>query len=286
MNNQNHQQPKRATRPDKTMFFAMIAVIFILFSLPAFYWAYYSYGQYSQTTAFVEDLRKKSDTDLTPTERKERSERISLSSSRANRNLLEMALSGAGGLILSGIALLLLAKALLAMKRKNIYENVDLRTILLPTERIEVRYKIFYDILFLLIVLFFGGMLLLIFYQNFTSRIFTFENAVIRSLIFGVPILLILSLISFLTIRARRNAVRLIDNSGITRGDGKHFAWNEFCGVISQIAFNQRTQNKYVWRVEIAFENGKTAWLIPNRVKNYEEVFEYLSQLPRANLKN
>ena len=117
--------------------------------------------------------------------------------SRANRYLLEMALSGAGGLVLFGIALLLFKKAFNARNRKNFYEKIDPRTIPLPTERIAVRYKIFYDILFGLIVLFFGGMLLLIFYQNFTSRFITFENAVIRSLIFGVPIILLLAIISF-----------------------------------------------------------------------------------------
>ena len=86
-------------------------------------------------------------------------------------------------------------------------------------------------------------------------------------------------------IRARRNAARSIDNSGITRGDGRHYTWNEFCGVISQKAFNRRTHKKYIRRFELAFENGETAWLIPNRIKNYDEVFEYLSKLPTANLK-
>ena len=282
----NNRKPIRATRPDRAMFFVMIGAFFILFSLPAFYWAFYNYGEYSRTTAFVEDLQKKSDTDLTPTERQERSQRISFSNSRATRYLLEMGLSGAGGLILSGIALLLLTKALRARKRKNIYEKIDPRSITLPTECIAVRYKIFYDVLFGLIFLFFGGMLLLIFYQNFTSRFITFENAVIRSLIFGFPIILILAIISFLMIRTRRNAVRLIDKSGITCGDGRHFGWSEFCGVISQKALNRSTQRKYIWRVELAFENGETAWLIPNRIKNYEEVFAYLTQLPSAQLKN
>ena len=87
-------------------------------------------------------------------------------------------------------------------------------------------------------------------------------------------------------IRARRNAARSIDNSGITRGDGRHFSWNDFCGVVSQTAFNRRTQRKYVWRVELAFENGETAWLIPNRIKNYDEVFNYIANLPTATLKN
>ena len=286
MNNQINQKPVRAARPDKTMFFVMMGAFFILFSLPAFYWAFYNYGEYNRTNTFLEKLQKSSDANISPTERQEQGERISAYNSRAKRYLLEMGLSGAGGLVLFGVALLLFIKAFNARNRKNFYEKIDPRSIPLPTERIAVRYKIFYDILFGLIVLFFGGLLLLIFYQNFTSRFITFENAVIRSLIFGVPVLLLLAIISFLMIRARRNAARSIDNSGITRGDGRHFAWNEFCGVISQKAFNRRTQRKYIWRVELAFENGETAWLIPNRIKNYDEVFNYIANLPTATLKN
>lgn len=285
MNNQIHQQPKRAERPDRAMYFAMMGVFFILFSLPAFYWAFHNYGQYNKTNAFVQDLRKTSDANITPTERQERNERISFSNSRADRFLLEIALSSAGGLILLGIALLLLVKALRARKKRDFYENVDLQTITLPNAPIKVRYKIIYDVLLLVVVVFLGGLLLLILYQNFTSQSFTFGYAVIRSLIFVVPILLIFSLISFLLFRGKRNAIRLIDNSGITRGDKKFFAWSEFCGVITQVDLNQLTQRKYVWRIELAFENGETAWLIPHRVKNYQEVFNCLAVLPRAVLK-
>ena len=74
----------------------------------------------------------------------------------------------------------------------------------------------------------------------------------------------------------------MIDNSGVTRGDGRHFAWQDFCGVISQTAFNQRTQRRYLWRKELAFADGETAWIIPNRIKNYNEISAFLDTLPRA----
>lgn len=266
----------RAERPDKTMFFAMMGVIFILFSLPAFYWAFYNYGQYSQTTAFVQDLQKKSDTDFTPTERQERSERISLSSSRANRYLLEMALSGAGGLILFGIALILFRSALKARKIKPHYENIDWRVIPMPTSRIEVRQKLIYDVLFAFVVIFFGGIFLLVLLTNGIRNV---------SVILSVSILAFLAVFCFLMFRAKRQRVRLFDASGITRGDGRQFSWNEFCGVVTRIDINHARQ-KYVWRIELAFANHEAAWLIPNRIENAEEVFNYVVALPRAYLKN
>ena len=286
MNNRIKQNPKRTARPDRAIFFAMIGAFFIFFSLPAFYWAVYNFGQYAQTNASVQKLRDNSGKAATPTEQQENSERISVSVSRANRYRLEMLLSSAGGLLLFGVAALSFIKSFNAKKQKNFYELIDSRTIPIPAQNIEISYKRFYDVLFGLILIFFGGMLLLIFYQNFTSRFITFENAILRSLMFGVPIILLLAVLSFLMIRAKRNAARLITNSGIKRGDGRHFAWNEFCGVITQIALNRQMQRKYIWRIELAFADGETAWLIPNRIKNYDEVFDYLSKLPAAIITN
>ncbi len=43
---------------------------------------------------------------------------------------------------------------------------------------------------------------------------------------------------------------------------------------------------KSVWRIELAFGGGEAAWIIPNRTKNAEEVFNFVAALPRAYLKN
>lgn len=285
MNNQINQKPKRATRPDKTIFFAMMGAFFVFFSLPAFYWANYNYGEYNQTANFVREMREKPTANLTPNDKKEIENRISINSSMVDRYKLEMILSGAGGLILFGIALMLFTKAFKARNRKNFYEKVDPRTISLPTAPIKVLYKNSYGVLFWVIVLFFGGIFLLTTYQSFTNPFITFENAIIRTSLFGVPVVLFLSIFLFVMFRAKRNAVKMIDNSGVTRGDGRHFSWNDFCGVISQIAYNRTTQRRYLWREELAFENGETAWIIPNRIKNYNEISAYLDTLPRAVLK-
>lgn len=70
------------TRPDKTIFFVMMGVFFVFFSLPAFYWANYNYGEYSRTADFVQELREKPTANLTPNDKKELDNRISINSSR------------------------------------------------------------------------------------------------------------------------------------------------------------------------------------------------------------
>jgi len=274
----------RTERPDKALFNAMMGVFFLLFAIAPAYWAFYNFGEFRQTSNFVRQLREKSDADATPSEKQERGERISFMSSRTERYQLEMFLSGAGAFVLFGISALLFAKAWKAKGKKNFYQNLDPQTVPKPNERIEVRHKKLYGILFWLILLFFGGMLLFILYQNFTSQYIQTSDAIIRSLMIGVPIILFLVIFCFVMLRANRQVVTSIDVSGIKRGDGRQFSWNEFCGKITQTAINRQTQTRYIWRIELVFADGETAWLIPNRIKNYDEVFSFISQLPTAQI--
>ncbi|HMS39917.1 MAG TPA: hypothetical protein PKE69_06815 [Pyrinomonadaceae bacterium] len=282
----NNVKKTRPERPDKPIFFVMIGAFFVFFSLPAFYWANYSYGEYSRTSEFVRELREKPTANLTLNDKKELENRISINSSMVERYKLEMFLSGAGGLVLFGIALIIFKKAFSANKRKNFYEKADFRNIPIPNAPIKIENKNIYGVLFWLILIFFGGMFLLTTYQSFSSKFITFENAIIRTSLFGIPLILFIAVFLLLMFRAKKNVVKIIDNSGITRGDGRHFSWQNFCGVVQQIAFNRRTQRKYTWRIELAFADGETAWLIPNRIKNAQEVFDYVAQLPNAVLKS
>lgn len=281
----NNVEKTRAARPDKAIFLAMMGAFFVFFSLPAFYWANYNYGEYSRTAKFVREMRENPTTNLTANDKRELENRISSGNSRTERFKLEMLLSAAGGLVLSGIALLLFAKAFVSRRRQNFYEKADPRAIPKLSAPLKIQYKNLYAVLFWTIVLFLAGIFSLTVYQSFTNPLFTTENAIIRASLLGVPIILFTSTFLFLTFRARRNIVRSIDDAGVTRGDGRLFPWQDFCGVISQTAFNQRTQRRYLWRAELAFENGDAAWILPNRVKNYDEITAFLNALPRAVLK-
>ena len=283
MNNAN-PNVKRAERPDKTLFKIMMGVFFVFFSLPAFYWAFYNFGEYRRMTTFVQELREKSETYLTPNERQEKKNRILIDISRSDRYKLEMFLSGAGAFVLFGIALLLFRNAWRGRKRKNFYENIDPRTVPLPNTRLEVRYTNYQNILLIGVIAFFGLLTALNFYQTLNRQFSSVREIIVKSA-FSLFVLALVLFLTFLMIRAKRQAVRIFDASGITRGDGRQFSWTEFCGVVTQTAKN-RFGKRYIWREEIAFSGGETAWIIPNRIKNREEVFTYLDALPRARLKN
>lgn len=286
MNNQNNLPITRADRPNRTIFLAMMGAFFLCFSIAPAYWAYYNYGEYQRATAFVQNLRESSEQFLTPNEREERKNRIALNSSMADRYKLEMILSGAGGLVLFVASLLLFRNALKAHSNKQSpqFETIDWSATPMPSQRVELRYKRIYDVLFAFIIIFFGGLTLLNFTQTVFSKFSTTREIISKGLFNGFCLLVVFA-ISILIIRAKRKAVHLFDSSGITRGDGRHFTWNEFQGVITQIDVNQLSRNRYVWRIELACADGESAWIIPNRVKNIGEVMNFINSLPGTRLK-
>lgn len=281
MNNQTGQPNIRAERPDKSLFFAMMGAFFVFFALAPAYWAYYNYGEYALTTGL---LRKwKQNPESIPKDSYSGNP-VAFQESRADRYMLEMALSASGSVVLFGVALLLFFKAFKNRNRKNIYHEIDLRAFPMPTARVEVRYRKLQNVLLIGLCVFFILMAALIFYQTLTSPFSTAREIQIK----GAFCLFVLGLVCvfvFLAIRARRQAVRLFDASGVTRGDGRHFPWSEFCGVVTQVARNRFGQT-YTWRKELAFSGGETAWIIPPRVANADEVFGYLAQLPPALVKS
>ena len=275
---------ERPPKPDKSLFMAMTGAFFLCFAIAPAYWAFYNYGEYDQTKNFVQELKSKSEQFLTPDEKKEKESRIYFLESGAERRKLETILSGVGAFVLFGIALFLFGKALKSRGEKPDYAPLDRRTVSFPIRQIEVRYKKYYALIYAFIAVFFGGMALLISYQSLTGQFEQANGKIIKGVLFPAVLFVIPLVVGVLIIRAKRRAVISFDNSGITRGDGKHFAWNEFRGVVTQTARN-RYRQKYIWREELIFDDDEQAWIIPNRVKNYDEVANYISQLPRAVLK-
>ncbi|HQU81997.1 MAG TPA: hypothetical protein PKY59_02670 [Pyrinomonadaceae bacterium] len=274
----------RAERPDKALFNAMMGVFFLLFAFAPAYWAFYNFGEYRSTTDFIEELSKKNDQTKNPEVGQEYGERKTVFESRAKRYRLEMLLSGAGAFILFGISALLFIKALKSRGKKNIYEEIDASFIPPPNTKIEVKYTNFQSVLLGGLIAFFSLMSALIFYQTLKSP-FSTQREIIVKAAFSLFLFAIVLFIVFLQIRAKRNSVKTIDSTGVTSGGGRHFPWNRFCGVITQTALN-RFMKRYIWREELAFSGGETVWIIPQRIKNYGEVSAFISQLPKAVLKN
>lgn len=149
--------------------------------------------------------------------------------------------------------------------------------------RLEVLPTRFQDFLLVGLLIFWLPLNSFAFYSAITDQYSSAKGRIIKGAVFLLAFGLMF-LITFLIIRAKRKSVKFFDANGITRCDGKHFAWSDFQGVATKTA-RKRFGGFYVWRRELLFKNGETAWLIPQRIKNYAEVFAYVEKLPSAQLK-
>lgn len=274
----------RAEPPDKALFNVMMGFFFLLFAFAPAYWAFYNFGEYRHATDFIGQLKERFAKTDPPEAGQEYAERIASFSSRASRYRLEMLLSGAGALVLFGISVLLFVKAFKSRGRKNFYKEIDTQFIQIPNAKIEVEYTNSQNFLLGGVITFFALMSALIFYQTLTSPFSTSREITVKGA-FSVFLLAIIFFIVSLQIRAKRNSVKYLDASGVVRGDGRHFPWTQFCGVVTQTALN-RFMKRYVWREGLAFSNGETVWIISHRIKNYGEVSNFIGRLPKAVPKN
>jgi hypothetical protein len=94
----------------------------------------------------------------------------------------------------------------------------------------------------------------------------------------GVTCLALFGVVVWLVRRAHKKSVRRLSEEGLVRNDGQSFAWADLSRVVDRIRV--RYGRKYLWRTEIQFTNGGSAWLIPSKVSNYGEVAALVSRLP------
>ena len=94
----------------------------------------------------------------------------------------------------------------------------------------------------------------------------------------GLLTLALYGAVVWLVRRGHGRSVKFFSDSGLVRNDGRSFAWADLSRVVNQVRF--RTNIKAIWRTEILFKGGESAWLIPSKVSNYREVSEYVRNLP------
>jgi hypothetical protein len=103
----------------------------------------------------------------------------------------------------------------------------------------------------------------------------------VMPLVMGLMAFLLYGVVIWLVFRGYYRSVKYFSDEGLVRNDGRNFAWTELSRVVNQITFNPRTGNsRILWRTEIQFKNGQSAWLIPVKVSNFREVSEYVTKLP------
>lgn len=184
---------------------------------------------------------------------------------------------GAVSLILIGAATRLFVRAFVIYRQEQLnkphYEPIDWQTTAKPTNRIKVRSYRLPAVALAILIVFFGGATWIALFGSSKIRL---TNSVVAA--FSLSIIFANG---FLFFRAQRKSARMFDENGIERGDGRRFSWDEFRGVVIRSA-NTRYGLRGVWRAELVFKGDEEAWIIPNRVKNYDEISAYLSALPRA----
>jgi hypothetical protein len=99
-------------------------------------------------------------------------------------------------------------------------------------------------------------------------------------LMIGLMTLIMYGAIAWLFRRGHLKAVKYFSDEGLVRNDGRSFAWTELSRVVDRTRLNRATNFKGIWRTEIQFKNGESAWLLPTKISNLPEVYELVRSLP------
>ena len=83
----------------------------------------------------------------------------------------------------------------------------------------------------------------------------------------------------WLYFRGHRRTVARFTPLGLRRNDGREFAWSGLNRIVDKMAIKPGSQRKRLWRTEIQFTDGSSAWLIPSKISNFDEVYSHLKGL-------
>ena len=96
----------------------------------------------------------------------------------------------------------------------------------------------------------------------------------------GVAPLVVFGVVAWLFRRAYVRSVKFFSDDGLVRNDGRGFKWAGLSRVVDRVRLNRVTGIKFVWRTEIEFQDGESAWLLPTKISNFAEVYELVRGLP------
>ena len=99
----------------------------------------------------------------------------------------------------------------------------------------------------------------------------------------GLGLMMLITFVAILLMlhRGHSNSVKYFFDEGLIRNDGRRFVWIDLSCVINQFRITSIAHGtKSLWRTEIQFKNGESAWLIPTRISNFTEVSDFVNNLP------
>ena len=91
-------------------------------------------------------------------------------------------------------------------------------------------------------------------------------------LLVGLAPLILYGAVAWLFRRAYVKSVRYFSAEGLERNDGRSFAWDDLSRVVNRVRLHRTTGVKYIWRTELQFRDGESAWLLPTKISNFSEV--------------
>lgn len=96
----------------------------------------------------------------------------------------------------------------------------------------------------------------------------------------GVLMLATFGGVMWLVRRGHTRSVRYFSSEGLERNDCQWLAWADLERVVNQIRIDPATNDKALWRTEIWFRGGQSAWLLPTRISNRPQVDGFVRGLP------
>lgn len=164
----------------------------------------------------------------------------------------------------------------MALDEESAQEGVEIKLGTGGTKRLEVKTRGLQFAAVVLLGLFMVplGALLLVGELSKGSRLSPARLAV------GFAPLAAYGAVAWLFRRSYVRSVRYFSDEGLMRNDGRSFAWAELSRVVNRIRLNRVTGIKYIWRTEIEFKDGDSAWLLPTKIGNFPEVSELVGRLP------
>lgn len=96
----------------------------------------------------------------------------------------------------------------------------------------------------------------------------------------GAAVLLLFGVVIWLVRRGHAKSVKYFSDEGLTRNDGRSFLWTDLNRVVNQWTISSTGNRKVLWRTEIQFSGGESAWLLPTKISNLAEVSNFVNKLP------
>lgn len=98
-------------------------------------------------------------------------------------------------------------------------------------------------------------------------------------LLVGLMPLVMYGVVAWLFRRAYVKSVKYFSDEGLVLNGGRSLAWTDLSRVVDRVRLNRVANFKGIWRIEIHFKNGESAWLLPTKISNFPEVYEYVRGL-------